>query len=409
MKKLLVMLLGGLLWSFAGLDGWAQPPWLFERLGYGGGLDIAVTNTNSLVKIRTTHEAFLCVYGFTLDQAIVDYGDQFSVADMKTAGYDIFLNPKGAIWLQVIAIKTRPIFECDSQHLRFYRTANELSDSIQSLLRGIPEYGSSLWSARFIYLGVAQPAGDKIQSPLVNQDPVPLVVWKPQIPFVGDVVEFDASRSYDPDGDRISWVGWDLNNDGIFDSSGIGLTIRHRFSNSGLQKVTVTLKDSRGGQSSAVLTLRVNPKVSQDIFNYTINAECVIVDGGSAKEYVLVAGKYYTFNATGSSFRSVGWDFDLNGRNDAQAVAVMAFPPGIRYIALNGVNSVGEFRGEQIKLKIVHFSELAIYCKPIQALQAQARVQSKDIKPASFDFKLVVVALMVVQVVAFFVWFVIDP
>lgn len=403
MKKLsLLLLLVCSLRLFGGLDVLAQVPWVFDRSGFNGGLDLTVSNATSLVEIRATHEAFLCVYGFTLDQTVVDYGDQFSVAVMLPPGYTTFLNPKGAVWVQVIVTKTQPIFECDSQRLRFYRTANELSDRMQTLLRSIPEYGSSLWAARSLYLGSAQSTDIKFQLP-VNHDPVPLVNWKPQIPFVGDGVDFDASRSYDPDGDKISWVGWDFGDDGIFDSQGISLTIRHTFQQPGFQKVRLTLKDNRGGQSSTVLTLRVNPRLAQDIFNYSINAECIIIDSGGAKEYVLVAGKYYTFNAVGSSFRSVGWDFNLDGHNDSQAVAVMSFPLGIHYIAVNGVNGT-EHRGEQIKLKIVSFSELAFYCR-----QKQDRVQFKVVPKIKADFKSLVVALVIVQVVVFFVWFALDP
>ncbi len=394
----------GLLPFFAGISAAAQVPWVFERPGFGGGLDVNIIKSGQFVEIRTTHEAFLCVYGFSLDQKIIDYNDQVPVAVLRYAGSKTLLNPKNAVWLQVIAVKTSPVFECDSQHLSFFRTPNELSDWMQVLARSIQEYGVSLWAARFIYLGSAQGEGAKIQGAVENQNPTPLVTWKPQIPFVGQEVIFDASNSYDSDG-GIIWVGWDFGDDGIFDTTGTSLSVSFRFQSAGYQKVRLTLKDNRGGQASTVLTLRVNPLRAEEVFSYTINAECVIIDSGGAKEYVLVESKYYSFNAGSSSFRSIGWDFNLDGRNDSQAVAIMSFPKGVRYIAINGINSTGEYRGEQIKLKVVTVSELSVYCRVDKIYQPPSK-PSKT--PVPINFKTIVAVFMVLQVVGIVIWGIIN-
>lgn len=77
------------------------------------------------------------------------------------------------------------------------------------------------------------------QAPVANPD-------GPYISYEGSAITFDASASYDPDGDNLTYE-WDLDGDGIFESEGINVTKTWNDDYQG----TITLKvtDSNGESS----------------------------------------------------------------------------------------------------------------------------------------------------------------
>lgn len=89
-----------------------------------------------------------------------------------------------------------------------------------------------------------------------QQLPVPLFTYTPSAPSVGTTVSLNATSSYDPDGSIVSYQ-WDLNGDGVNDSSGaIGQV---RYLNAGLAVVRLTVTDNSGISSSISKTIVVSP------------------------------------------------------------------------------------------------------------------------------------------------------
>jgi outer membrane protein assembly factor BamB len=76
-----------------------------------------------------------------------------------------------------------------------------------------------------------------------NQPPVADFSWDPPTPGPGQIVTFDASDSYDPDG-SITLYEWDWNNDGVFDESSINPVTTHVWVNPGSYLVTLQVTDN---------------------------------------------------------------------------------------------------------------------------------------------------------------------
>jgi PKD repeat protein len=79
----------------------------------------------------------------------------------------------------------------------------------------------------------------------------------PDVPDVGEPINF-TSTSTDPDGDQtiVDW-DWDLDNDGAFDD-GSGATRQHSFPTSGNKTVGLRVTDSSGATHSTTRMVRVN-------------------------------------------------------------------------------------------------------------------------------------------------------
>jgi len=107
--------------------------------------------------------------------------------------------------------------------------------------------------------GVTNSVSQQIQVGSSQQSPVAMFTYTPSAPGVGTTVSFNATSSYDRDGSIVSYQ-WDLNGDGVNDSSGaIG---RVRYLNPGLAVVRLTVTDNSGLSSSISKTIVVLPSGS---------------------------------------------------------------------------------------------------------------------------------------------------
>ena len=76
-----------------------------------------------------------------------------------------------------------------------------------------------------------------------KQRPIADFNWRPPNPAPEEIVTFDASESYDPDG-NITLYEWDWENDGIFDESHNIPTATHIWSNVGHYQITLRVTDN---------------------------------------------------------------------------------------------------------------------------------------------------------------------
>ena len=85
-----------------------------------------------------------------------------------------------------------------------------------------------------------------------NKPPIADFTYSPSSPAKGQTVIFDASPSYDPDGDIVSYK-WDFG-DG---NEGEGRTVTHVYNTSGDFVVTLTVRDNGGKESRKIKTVSV--------------------------------------------------------------------------------------------------------------------------------------------------------
>jgi PKD repeat protein len=83
-------------------------------------------------------------------------------------------------------------------------------------------------------------------SPTLNESPIPLFSWSPNIPEPGRPVMFDATHSYDPDHDTISYA-WSFGDGGTASSA----SPSHTYQNKGNYTVTLTVNDTLANLASA--------------------------------------------------------------------------------------------------------------------------------------------------------------
>jgi len=87
---------------------------------------------------------------------------------------------------------------------------------------------------------------------IINGAPVALFTMSPESIETGDIITFDASDSYDPDGSIVSYL-WDFG-DG---TTATDATVNHAYAENGIYTVTLTITDNYGaiGTASAVKTV----------------------------------------------------------------------------------------------------------------------------------------------------------
>jgi len=146
----------------------------------------------------------------------------------------------------------------------------------------------------------------------VNQPPVATFTFSPTSPTVNQVVTFNATGSFDPDG-TISNYHWDLNNDGVVDVTGLRVTARFGSARSFTAKLTVI--DNQGASTSTVQAVNVGQPNQAPTARFTFSPNSPQIN------------QTIQFNA-GTSTDSDGsivdyrWDFNTDGNIDAVGVNV---------------------------------------------------------------------------------------
>ncbi len=137
---------------------------------------------------------------------------------------------------------------------------------------------------------------------LPNDPPVANFTESADTVYIDEVIDFDASESYDPDGSILSYF-WNFG-DG---TTGNGVLVQHSYSQDGKYVVTLTVTDSEGAANATSATKTVQEQPSQPpnqvpVASFTESDETVYVE------------ESINFDASGSydpdgSIVSYSWDF----------------------------------------------------------------------------------------------------
>ncbi|UCC58360.1 MAG: PKD domain-containing protein [Candidatus Bathyarchaeum sp.] len=109
--------------------------------------------------------------------------------------------------------------------------------------------------------------------PVPNQNPIASFTESASTVNIGEIIYFDASESYDPDGTIVSYF-WNFG-DG---NTGTGVTVSHSYSDSGTYTVTLTVTDDDEATDTASATKTVlSPVVpnQKPVASFTESAETV--------------------------------------------------------------------------------------------------------------------------------------
>lgn len=105
-------------------------------------------------------------------------------------------------------------------------------------------------AAPLLVLAAALAACDDLTPP--NRAPVAHLTAEPVEAYTGQEVNYDASESYDPDGDIVSYR-WDFDGDGVTDTTTTTATTTHTYDTAGSYIASVTVEDNDGATATASL------------------------------------------------------------------------------------------------------------------------------------------------------------
>ncbi|HEC76859.1 MAG TPA: PKD domain-containing protein [Thermoplasmatales archaeon] len=136
-----------------------------------------------------------------------------------------------------------------------------------------------------------------------NQPPVADFTWNPANPKVGETVTFDASASYDPDGNIVLYE-WDWNSDGIYDESDCEPIATYAWGSEGNYGVTLRVTDDDGDADIITKVVSIGMENQPPVADFT---------WGPLHPFV---GEIITFDASNSYDPDgyiVGYRWDWNG------------------------------------------------------------------------------------------------
>jgi len=117
---------------------------------------------------------------------------------------------------------------------------------------------------------------------VLNRPPVALFTESATTVFTGEVIHFDASASYDPDGTIVSYL-WDFG-DG---TNATGIVVQHSYVDDGVYTVTLTITDNDGASSSATDAKKVlnRPPVASFTESATIVYKGEVIHFNASQSY----------------------------------------------------------------------------------------------------------------------------
>ncbi|MEM3578993.1 MAG: PKD domain-containing protein, partial [Candidatus Bathyarchaeia archaeon] len=124
---------------------------------------------------------------------------------------------------------------------------------------------------------------------LANRPPHVYVEYSPLDPYVGEVVTFNASASYDPDGSIVGYV-WDFGDGTVEHGDAV---MAHIYAKGGAYTVSCTAIDNEGLSK----TLKTEIKVQRTTLNVQVKVGAIHFGGEIAEFYILVSNLGEPVNA----------------------------------------------------------------------------------------------------------------
>ena len=137
-----------------------------------------------------------------------------------------------------------------------------------------------------------------------NRKPIPAFTYSPSNPNTKQYVFFDASSSYDIDGNIVNY-SWDFNNDGIIDAYGV--KPYHLFSKAGNYTVNLTVKDNGGATNYTTKIIQVTEPVTAPNFIIIDNTPTSPRNWDGSSRIIAAVQKLTSNYATGKAIDS--WKF----------------------------------------------------------------------------------------------------
>ena len=107
---------------------------------------------------------------------------------------------------------------------------------------------------------------------LTNNEPIAIIQVSPTIELIGVNITFNASNSFDPDGDNLTFL-WDFK-DGITSNKKL---ISHNYKTPGSYDITLTVEDQKGGSDTTIKTIKILPPGNHPPQNLNVSFESIYV------------------------------------------------------------------------------------------------------------------------------------
>ncbi|HDI23872.1 MAG TPA: PKD domain-containing protein, partial [Thermoplasmatales archaeon] len=171
-----------------------------------------------------------------------------------------------------------------------------------------------------------------------NKEPVAIIELK-DYAIVGEILEFNASKSYDPDGEIVNYV-WKFGDGKV----AYGKVVEHAYSESGTYNVTLEVVDDLGYTNSTKKSITVLPEGGEIKADFSVETNLLFV------------GSDIVFNASKSSGSIISyiWSFG-DGENITTSLPICNhtyLKPGIYQVNLTVVGANGEKDTKSITIVI---------------------------------------------------------
>ena len=273
-------------------------------------------NTTVNYKVYASDEAGYTDVSAVFSYVVVDFVDPL-ISDVNHAPS----SPGPLDYVTVSAKITEPVNASGVKNAVLWFTPNGIWSPTTMTLNGgfwtgvIPGLGGIHVS---YYIEAFDNAGNDAKSPIYeyivvnpNVPPVALFSKSATTVYTGDIIDFDASDSYDPDGTIVSY-SWDFG-DGTTDS---GVTVSHSYVDNCVYTVTLVVVDNNGAPDSttALITVKNRPPVAD------ISTSTTILD----KEEIVTLDASESYDPDGTIV-SYEWDFG-DGTTGTGVTASHSYP-----------------------------------------------------------------------------------
>ena len=124
---------------------------------------------------------------------------------------------------------------------------------------------------------------------VANEPPVANFTFYPTNPRAGQLVRFNGSSSFDPDGSIVSW-SWTFGSFSCYPPCPVlGESVKHIYQHTGNYTVGLTVEDNQGAKNTKTEVIRVLPALDHDVTLDSIDAFPSAVSQGQRVNFLLIA------------------------------------------------------------------------------------------------------------------------